>query len=68
MFSLFTKDKKGVVKSNTRIIIGCPKHGDFEIMPQAHLSGHGCQKCGHETTCSYTRSNTKDFILIVCPL
>lgn len=28
-----------------KIIITCLKHGDFEQIPNDHLSGHGCGKC-----------------------
>lgn len=31
--------------SNLKVIITCPKHGDFEQLPASHLKGHGCFKC-----------------------
>lgn len=34
--------------TRTKITIGCPLHGDFEQVPNARLSGHGCPKCGRE--------------------
>jgi len=27
------------------VIITCPKHGDFNQLPQHHLKGHGCPNC-----------------------
>ena len=33
------------VTCKTPVIIGCPEHGWFEITPDAHMHGHGCQKC-----------------------
>ena len=37
---------KSVYKGNkVKLIIGCPKHGDFEQAPSSHLSGHGCKQC-----------------------
>lgn len=30
---------------NKNITITCPKHGNFNQMPQHHLNGHGCPKC-----------------------
>ena len=31
--------------SKTRVTIICPEHGEFEMLPQAHLNGEGCPKC-----------------------
>lgn len=28
-----------------KIIITCPKHGEFTQTPEVHLNGHGCKKC-----------------------
>ena len=43
--------------NSTKVIIICPKHGEFEQRPSKHLSGQGCSKCsGH-----YKR-NTEEFI------
>lgn len=33
--------------SQTKIIIVCPTHGDFEQKPNVHLNGSGCPKCNH---------------------
>ena len=32
-------------KSNKKINIICPKHGEFKQIPNHHLSGRGCPKC-----------------------
>ena len=32
--------------SHTKSIIICPIHGEFEQIPNAHLRGQGCPKCG----------------------
>jgi len=35
------------VNAHTKVIIGCPIHGDFEQKPTKHYNhGHGCPKCG----------------------
>jgi hypothetical protein len=34
---VFNKDK---------VIITCKEHGDFEQVPNMHLAGNGCPKCG----------------------
>jgi len=31
-----------------RIVIICPKHGQFNQRPNNHINGHGCHKCGIE--------------------
>lgn len=34
--------------NNTKVIIICNEHGDFEQTPQGHLSGRGCIKCANK--------------------
>jgi hypothetical protein len=34
------------VNAHTKVIIGCKEHGEFIQIPNKHLSGRGCQKCG----------------------
>ena len=34
------------MNSKEKVIIGCPKHGEFLMKPNDLLSGHGCPKCG----------------------
>ena len=36
------------VKNDKKVIIICPKHGEFLQTPMTHLRGNGCQKCGYE--------------------
>jgi len=45
----------------TKLIITCPKHGDFEQRPDAHLSGQGCPKCAIETTHKKISKTTEEF-------
>lgn len=33
------------VNSKTKVIVTCPKHGDFLITPSIHLQGQGCPDC-----------------------
>lgn len=35
------------VKTNEKLIITCPEHGDFEQIPASHLQGKGCRKCSY---------------------
>lgn len=51
------------VNNHTKIIIGCPKHGDFEQVPDSHLSGYGCPHCGHDKTAAANFKGTDKFIL-----
>ena len=37
--------KAKYVKSNKKIIITCPIHGDFPQTPSSHVMGSGCPKC-----------------------
>ena len=37
--------KTAYIKSNQKVIIICPKHGEFEQRAGHHLSGKGCPKC-----------------------
>lgn len=45
-----------------KVIISCPKHGDFLQDPNHHLQGEGCPKCGVEHKADSNRSNTEEFI------
>jgi len=52
----------------TKIVIICPKHGEFRQTPDVHLRGSGCQKCAatqsrpqievHDFICSITDATT----------
>lgn len=33
---------------SSKVIITCPKHGDFTIRADGHLTGRGCKKCADE--------------------
>ena len=35
--------------SDTKVVITCPRHGDFEQLPTSHLMGYGCPTCGFES-------------------
>lgn len=38
--------KSVYIKSKTKLVITCPIHGDFEQIPNSHLTGQGCPECG----------------------
>lgn len=52
---LYNYDKVVYKDSQTKVIITCPIHGDFEQTPAMHVSGRGCKRCA-SVTC------TEDFI------
>ena len=54
--------KINYVDLNTKIIIICKKHGEFQQSPSKHILGQGCKKCGDETTANKLRSTTDEFI------
>jgi Zn finger protein HypA/HybF involved in hydrogenase expression len=41
----FTYEKVNYIDSQTKVIISCNIHGDFEQSPNVHLSGVGCPRC-----------------------
>lgn len=49
-------------KSNIKVCIICPEHGEFWQTPASHLSGNGCSKCGFMLTANKKRLSTEDFI------
>ena len=38
------------VNCDTKVIVTCPKHGDFKIKPSDHLRGNGCKMCAIDRT------------------
>ncbi len=48
--------------SNSKVIITCKKHGDFEQTPNNHLI-FDCPKCGTENSHNITRKTTENFII-----
>lgn len=55
--STYIYKKTKYINNSTKIIITCPKHGDFIQYPSNHLSGNGCP------CCKKSRLTTKDFVL-----
>ena len=48
--------------SNTKVIITCPTHGDFEQTPSAHLQGQGCPQCGIDIAHEQAKLTLDDFV------
>jgi hypothetical protein len=41
----YNYDKVVYVGSQSKVIITCPEHGDFEQVPASHMVGYGCISC-----------------------
>jgi hypothetical protein len=54
--------KVNYVKNNVKVTLICPIHGEFDIVPNAHLMGRGCKKCGTEHSHSLSRKTAEQFI------
>ena len=44
----YTYENTYYVSAKTPLLIGCRKHGQFQQVPNYHLSGNGCPDCGRE--------------------
>jgi len=59
----YTYDKSRYVYDTRKVIITCPKHGDFMQSPTEHIvKGRGCQKCAWEACRERNRHSLKTFI------
>ncbi len=54
----YNYDKVNYTNNHTKVIINCPKHGDFQQSPIQHLSGKNCLLCSRDVN----RYTADDFI------
>lgn len=55
-FNNFFQYKSPYINDSTEIVVSCPIHGDFTIMPNNHLQSlSGCPICSHEKNVSETK-------------
>jgi hypothetical protein len=55
--------KTEYTNAQSKVVITCPAHGEFDQLPGNHLKGQGCPKCAVEKLESgYTRT-TEEFII-----
>lgn len=56
--------KINYVNSGTKILVGCPKHGEFSILPTHFNSekGEGCPKCSKEIVAKSLALSTEQFV------
>ena len=52
------------INKRTKLIITCPIHGDFEVLPYNHLKSDGCPKCVKEQYIKKNDSFIKDAIKV----
>jgi very-short-patch-repair endonuclease len=55
--------KVNYINNNTKVLIICKEHCEYEQTPQSHLFGHGCKDCGIETMKTKQKTNFDDFII-----
>jgi hypothetical protein len=59
----YNYDKTQYVNSATKVVITCPKHGDFAQTANSHMQGVGCPKCkeskGEKAIREHLESNLK---------
>jgi len=54
--------KVNYFKSNKKISIICPEHGNFRQTPNSHLNGSGCPSCQYKVLSKKYLRTTEDFI------
>lgn len=54
--------KVNYVNAHAKIIIICPKHGEFFQAPNNHLMGENCPECGNEIKCEKLKLTLDEFI------
>lgn len=50
------------IKSSQKVILICPKHGEFLQTPSNHLKGKGCKLCANEKISKIKKYSLEDFI------
>lgn len=53
----YNYDKVNYINNHTKVTITCCIHGDFEQIPNAHLQGQGCPKCGNNKVTKLKKEN-----------
>ena len=58
----YSYEKTVYARSHDKVIVTCPKHGDFLINASAHLYGSGCTLCRNERNGEVKRLSGDEFI------
>lgn len=62
----YNYSKVEYINSKTKVVVICPKHGEFLTLPSDHVKGHGCDKCAREQSAESRRSNIECFSTKSC--
>lgn len=54
--------KVNYVKSDVKVTVICPKHGEFDVIPNSHLRGSCCRQCSIENVHNQQRKTLEQFI------
>jgi hypothetical protein len=60
--NFYTYEKVNFIDSRNKVIITCPKHGDFLQSPTLHSSGQKCRKCWLEKLKNEQRYTQDDWL------
>ena len=55
-------DKVDYINSQTKVILICEEHGEFQIRPNDHLNGKSCRKCGIKKSAEKRKKLKSDLI------
>jgi hypothetical protein len=58
----YNYSKVTYVNAKTKVVIGCPEHGDFEQLLYSHKNGFGCNECALIVRANKRRLSQDDFI------
>ena len=54
--------KTKYTKSQIKVVVTCPAHGDFLVTPNNHLLGKGCPTCANESRSERRKLSQKEFL------
>ena len=58
----YTYPIQEIKKTKQKVIIICPKHGEFQQFAYTHIAGGGCRKCGRDLVASKFKHSKELFI------
>lgn len=58
----YNLDKVVYVSSHAKVTVTCPDHGDFEVLANNFVRGHGCPACAHYRTARAERFFRIEFV------
>lgn len=51
----------GFTQTSRNVVVTCQAHGEFEIVANSHLKGHGCRECASHTRVGWSISRYVNF-------